>query len=241
MGAAQRNGISEDDGENQRDTKVLTQVSSIVLPAMFKAVETLSCGPDIVPFKKNKDNDMDIDDDDDAGVNDRARNPDSQAVESVANAIAEVAKQAPRAFLQSLFRKLMQRLLEATQAETRENEKICSLLCLARALVASESMDEANISLLYRALKPLIRSDENEPRVQKRAYRVLLEIAQRNKAFVTSSETLGELSKLLVDSIMTCQVSARHMRVKCMTAIVKGMDPTNKSHLVSCFRLAFKG
>lgn len=173
---------------------------------------------------------MDIDDDD-TDLN--PKNSNNQAVESVANAIAEIAKQAPRAFLQSLFRKLMQRLLEATtQAEVKETEKICTLLCLARALVASESMDEANISLLYRALKPLIRSDESEPRVQKRAYRVLLEIAQRNKEFVTASETLGELAKLLVDSIMTCQVSARHMRIKCMTAIVKGMDSSNKSHLV---------
>ena len=38
---------------------------------------------------------------------------------------------------------------------------------------------------------------------------------------------------LLVDSIVTCQVSARHMRLKCMTFIVDGFDSSNEVHMVS--------
>ena len=34
-----------------------------------------------------------------------------------------------------------------------------------------------------------------------------------------------------MDSIVTCQVSARHMRLKCMTCIVAGFDSDNEAHM----------
>ena len=162
-----------------------------------------------------------------------------QLVEAVTDAIGQLAQICPRDFLQGLFKKVVQRLLLATTevADNSEGDtnatalRMCSLLGLGQALVASGSLDDASLSLLYRAIRPLVRTDEHDPRVQKRAYKVLAEICQRHKDFVTSDERLSEMIDLLVDSIVTCQVSARHMRLKCMTCIVDGFDSSNSAHM----------
>lgn len=158
---------------------------------------------------------------------------DSQRSQSVIDAIAALARLAPKPYLQSLFKKVMQRLLAASQSEEQETEKICTLLGLSQALVTSQALDDASISLLYRAIKPLIRSDEHEARVQKRAYKVLYAICQCHSSFVSEQGLLQELLELLLDSIMTSQVSARHMRLKCMTLIVEGFEDGNAEHNVS--------
>ena len=163
-----------------------------------------------------------------------------QLVEAVTDAIGQLAQVCPNEFLQNLFKKVVQRLLMATTEvaeSTNSDEKnavamrMASLLGLGQALVASGSLDDASLSLLYRAIRPLVRTDEHDPRVQKRAYKVLAEICDQHKEFVTSEERLGEMTDLMVDSIVTCQVSARHMRLKCMTHIVEGFDSDNKAHM----------
>jgi len=101
--------------------------------------------------------------------------------------------------------------------------------------VASKVLDGSSIVFLYRALKPLIRNDEYGPRVQKRAYKVLAEICEQHHSFVAEPERLKELSALLTGTIMTSQISARSMRLKCMNLIVDGLDgdETSKEQLVS--------
>ena len=64
------------------------------------------------------------------------------------------------------------------------------------------------------------------------AYKVLTEICERHTDFVTSSERLNDLIELMVESIVTAQVSARNMRLKCMTVIVGGLDSSNEEHMV---------
>jgi ribosomal RNA-processing protein 12 len=64
---------------------------------------------------------------------------------------------------------------------------------------------------------------------------VLTEICERHTDFVTSSERLNELMDLMVESIVTAQVSARHVRLKCMTLIVSGFDSSNEAHMVMYF------
>jgi len=169
------------------------------------------------------------------------RQQNMQLVEAVTDAIGQLAQICPREFLQNLFKKVVQRLLLAsTEAGDSADDKaskeaqalrMCSLLGLGQALVASGSLDDDSVSLLYRAVRPLVRSDEHDSRVQKRAYKVLAEICEKHKDFVTSEERLNEMTDLMVDSIVTCQVSARHMRLKCMTYIAQGFDSSNQAHM----------
>ena len=161
---------------------------------------------------------------------------DYQQLQSVTMAISSMARLAPSEFLHGLFKKLMHRLLEEVQAEHGgDRERICALLTLSQALVASKVLEEENSSIvfLFRALQPLIRNDEHGPRVQKRAYKVLAEICEQHHEFVVEPERLKELLALLTGTIMTSQISARSMRLKCMNLIVDGLDDTNTELLVS--------
>eukprot|EP00571_Detonula_confervacea_P014457 CAMPEP_0172305402 /NCGR_PEP_ID=MMETSP1058-20130122/6707_1 /TAXON_ID=83371 /ORGANISM="Detonula confervacea, Strain CCMP 353" /LENGTH=1524 /DNA_ID=CAMNT_0013016997 /DNA_START=113 /DNA_END=4687 /DNA_ORIENTATION=+ len=228
------------------DYDVLSNVSTKILPSLFKLVETLNQSPS----KKSEGDDeamMEVDSVSSSKKKKKAAETKSQQnhmqlVEAVTDAIGQLAQICPREFLQNLFKKVVQRLLVATTeiAEDSSDDKdaknatamrMSSLLGLGQALVASGSLDDASLSLLYRAVRPLVRSDEHDPRVQKRAYKVLAEICDKHKEFVTSSERLTEMTELMVDSIVTCQVSARHMRLKCMTHIVKGFDSENQVHM----------
>lgn len=214
-----------DEGEVEAD--ILAELTTKLLPALFKLVETLNGTLSEVTNAKDS---MDVDEGD-AESKQNIQSLEAQRVQSVTEAIAALSRLAPKAYLQGLFKKVIQRLLAATQSEEDETEKISTFLGLSQALVSSEALDEDSVALLYRAVKPLIRSDLHESRVQKKAYKVMAEICSQYPSFVTEHERLNELTELLVGSIMTCQVSARHMRLKCMALIVNEFDSTNKQHM----------
>lgn len=217
------------------DYEVLSSVSTKILPSLFKLVETLNQSADA---KGSEAMEVEL-----SSKEAQAKSQQSaQLVEAVTDAIGQLAQICPRDFLQNLFKKVVQRLLVATTEATELSNddkgarnanalRMASLLGLGQALVASGSLDDASLTLLYRAVRPLVRTDEHDSRVQKRAYKVLAEICERHKEFVTSDERLAEMTDLMVDSIVTCQVSARHMRIKCMTHIVEGFDSANQAHM----------
>ena len=221
--------------EAAEDYSVLSNVSTKILPSLFKLVETLNESSSTESGEA-----MDVD----ASSSKEAQSQNQQnmqLVEAVTDAIGQLAQVCPPGFLQSLFKKVVQRLLMATTEITEAvgdkdainatAMRMASMLGLGQALVASGSLDDSSLALLYRAVRPLVRTDEHDPRVQKRAYKVLAEICERHKEFVTSDERLGEMTDLVVDSIVTCQVSARNMRIKCMTHIVQGFNSTNQTHM----------
>lgn len=204
------------------DQKTMQVAATKLLPVLFKLVsESASNSPT---------NQMDVDD------NSVAPGASSQDVQCIIDAISALARLAPEQFLHNLFQKLMHRLLEEVQSESGDKEKICSLLNLSEGIVTSEVLNESSISFLYRAVKPLIRTDEYGARVQKRAYKVLSEICEHHHSFVTDLDRLKELAGLLSGTILTSQVSARYMRLKCLKVIIEGYDESHKEQLVSFAR-----
>jgi len=216
----------------ERDYEIVEASSVKLLPALFKLVETLhgTNTADATTSKKSV-GDMDIDSNEGQSQKDSGKaSRNAQRVQAISDAIAELARICPQQFCQNLFKKIMQRLLVAIQSEEENSDKICTLLGLAQALVSSQSLDESSIFLLYRAIRPLIQSDEHDSRVQKRAYKVMAMICEKYGEFVTSSERLEEMTELMIASIMTCHVSSRHMRLKCMAHIVGNLDSSNEEH-----------
>jgi ribosomal RNA-processing protein 12 len=215
-------GVVVDGDDDYGDAKAMSEAAIKILPILFKIV-TSSQSPsnensergDVVNIALKELSDM------------------GQHAQSIARAISALSRLAPGPFVQGLFKKLMHRLLEEVQRESSDGEKICSLLNLSQALVVSRVLDQASISFLYRALKPLIRNDEYDSRVQKRAYKVLAEMCERYHSFFIQLDRLKELTDLLTGTIVTSQIAARHMRLKCMNIIVDGLDDTHAEHLVS--------
>lgn len=149
---------------------------------------------------------------------------DGQTLHNLTEAIACLARLSPPETVKVLFSKVLKRLLNASQAEDDLSDAMCTLLTLSQALVISGSLDHSSVSLLYRSLKPLIRSDETRPRVQKRAYRVLGEICARYGSFISDNDNVRDVLELLTSSMTTSQVSSRFMRLKCLTLIVKSFE-----------------
>lgn len=216
--------------QNDQDRVHLRDASVKLLPVLFKLV---SAPVGAQKIKGHESNEMDFEVEIKNGPEVREH---ALQLQSLVEAIAALAGFASEPFLLSLFKKLMNRLLEEVQSEKIDSERICSLLTLSQALVAGEVLDEDSISFLYRALKPFIRNDEHDIRVQKRAYKVLAEICERYHSFVCEVERLKELTSLLTHTIMTSQVSARHMRLKCMCAVVDGFDDQCSEQLTELYK-----
>jgi ribosomal RNA-processing protein 12 len=201
----------EDAAESRQDSQLIGRLSEKLLPSLFKLVNTLYDQQAIkVPENEGSPESLKSND----------KFADASQIQAVTRAIASFAPLAPTPLVQSLFSKVIQRLLEAWQSDEDLSEKMYTLLTLSEALVVSEALDQPSISLLYRSLKPLIRTDETKPRVQKRAYKVLAEVCHRYPAFVKEKKTVTELLDFLTSSTATSQTAARSMRIKCLNHIV---------------------
>ncbi|CAB9512441.1 RRP12-like protein [Seminavis robusta] len=214
-----RERMKMDDGtlseENQLEAEVLSKASVALLPVLFKNVERLHSSSDSQP----------ADDMEEDTTVPRTVDVDANLVQRITEAIASLASLAPKPFLQKLFKKVLSRLLAETQADDVEKMKVYSLLCLSQALVASGALQESSVSLLYRTLKPMIRDDKLDSKVQKMAYRVLLEICQCYHSYVAEKETMADLIDLLTGTAVSANIPARSIRLKCIGALVDGFGP----------------
>jgi len=228
------NGSLELD-DSSGDVAAVGAASVKLLPVMFKFVSDTHAA--LSDGKSDPNDEMDVEQQLPVKPSSDRALDDFQKLQSVTTAISSLARLAPDEFLRGLFKKVMHRLLEEVQSESPDSERICSLLTLSQALVAAKVLDESSIVFLYRALKLLIRNDEHGPRVQKRAYKALAEICEKHHSFVAEPERLKELSTLLTGTIMTSQIAARQMRLKCMRTIVNGLDETNTEQLKEIYKV----
>jgi ribosomal RNA-processing protein 12 len=217
---------SDNNDQIDSDARILSECSIKILPSLFKLVESLH---GVGQKQESRDPSEEMEEDDDEEK--KKSSSDIHRVVSVTDSISAFALFAPEEFRKGLFKKIIQRLLVATQSEQDETEKMCTLLGLAGALVKSGTLNEESISLLYRAIKPLIRSDEHNARVQKKSYKVFADICQDYNDFVIAPERLKEILDLLVGSTMSLQVSARYMRLKCIQYVVEGFDSENPDQM----------
>lgn len=161
-------------------------------------------------------------------------------IPALSETISAYALIAPPTFVSALFKKLVQRMLLATQVTGDEgevfkqkatqlssNQKAVILCELALALVPT--LDEAGVALLYKVVRPCVRLDRDLA-LQKRAYRVLGALCDHHRgSFLGSAETREDLVPLLTESLLTCHVSARHMRLRVLGSIVKTLDGTDQA------------
>ncbi|CAM9485490.1 unnamed protein product [Choristocarpus tenellus] len=163
-------------------------------------------------------------------------------ITAVCDAAGALASIAPPQFLTSLFKKLIQKILQVTEkANTplpglpltpappplHTYQRAQVLLELAASMASS--VDNECATLLYRAAKPLVR-DDSSPQLQKRAYKVLLALCLHRPGFMISSERLPDVLDLFTSSLLTCHVSARQMRLQCLTHLVKTFGRGNTVH-----------
>ena len=212
--------------DDHRDEKeALGRAAKKLLPNLFKLITDAHAA--LVESKADL---MDIDKES-FGTNTTGER--FQKLHAVCDAISMTARVSSRPFLEGLFKTVMQRILTEFQSDSGDKERVCALLTLSQALVSSQVLFTESLDFLYRALKPLLRDNETPPRVQKRAYKVLLELCEKHPCFISADGRTKELANLLTGTIMSSQISARYMRLKCICSIVHGAGRNEENESVS--------
>lgn len=198
----------------------LQETAKMLLPALFRlATDDIAIGSEMGVVEEA----------DEMTITSTSEN--GRRMQSLSNAISSLVCVARSDFVHGMYKKLMQKLLEEMQSEDQNSERLSSFLFLAQALAATGKLNDSSIALLYRTVKALLKEGEFSARIQKRAYKVLLELCSVYHSFVTETERLRELSKLLTETITSANVSARAMRLRCMIVIVQDLDASDLENL----------
>lgn len=149
------------------------------------------------------------------------------------------ASLAEAAFVTATFKKIMQKLLEATtqakrmEATSKEEGKPANAKVLARfkhtahgqmslAMTLISHMDLENINLLYRVIKPYLL-DDTDGAMQKRSYAVLVSICDNHPSFMTTEANLKDMTESICESLLTCSIPAKKMRLRCLVHLINAM------------------
>lgn len=141
----------------------------------------------------------------------------------------------PLEFRITLFKQLIESLLTktSTKFENKTKEKKVQMQChnLMHMLVAFvEFMDENSVALLYRVVQPYLLNDL-DAMMQKRAYTLLVAICTWHPKFTCQPQILQTLIATLCDSLLTCSIPAKKMRLRSLTHIMEAIKNTTDMNL----------
>lgn len=127
-----------------------------------------------------------------------------------------------KSLIKNISKKLLQQILESTgSSEDSEINKRASVW-MSVMLVLVPSIPQQVVTLLYKTIRPLLSVSESLS-LQKRAYNVLDSLLVHHGLILFQTESKLDILGAISDSLLTCNVSARHMRLKCMHSLVTVM------------------
>lgn len=172
---------------------------------------------------------------------------DADSAQILLDTVEGFASLAEASFVAQTFKKIMQKLLEATttakKLETAAQEegakagsvkKVHQLKRTAHAemnlaMTLISHMDEESINLLYRVIKPYLLDDTDAP-MQKRSYAVLVSICDHHPSFMTSESNLQDMTGSICESLLTCSIPAKKMRLRVLVHLINAMMTIEGAH-----------
>lgn len=158
---------------------------------------------------------------------------------NIIQCVASLTSIAPGPIITIMSKKLLKLLLSTTASYEASDAATCWMTVI---LAIIPYVPNAIITLLYRTIRPLLSVDENIS-LQKRAYRVLEALLKHHSALLFTMEldvdddgTSMEESRtcdapipmqildLISTSLLTCNVSARHMRLNCISQLFSALS-----------------
>lgn len=143
--------------------------------------------------------------------------------------VAAWASVAPATLVSAISKKLLQLLLRSTGGDGDSNDAASGWLAVVIAIIPH--LPHTMVALLYKTIRPLLAVNESVS-MQKRAYSVLDALLRTHGDVLYPSESRLQILSLVSDSLLTCHVSARHMRLRCMEALMNGMSQEDLSSAV---------
>jgi ribosomal RNA-processing protein 12 len=110
---------------------------------------------------------------------------------------------------------------------TSEENIAAGWMSVLRAIIPHLTPDL--VVLLYKTVRPLLSVDESLS-IQKRSYHVLEGLLQvHSDVIFTSAEPAMTILGIISESLLTCHVSARNMRLRCIDTLLKSLSDEEMS------------
>ena len=122
----------------------------------------------------------------------------------------------------AIANKLLKQLLMSTGSLDDHALNNRSAVWLSILLGLLPYLSEATVVMLYRTIRPLLVIGDSVS-LQKRAYQVLDALLTARGDLVYSVESRLDLLGVLRDSLLTCHVSSRHTRLRCMSSLLESI------------------
>ncbi|CAI5733919.1 unnamed protein product [Peronospora farinosa] len=161
---------------------------------------------------------------------------DTERAQVLLDTLEGFASLAEAKLIGTTFKKVMQKLLEATTEAKRvesdgagnHSKRATKLrqtshvqMALAMALLAH--VDDASVALLYRVVKPYLL-DDADAAMQKRSYAALVAICDLHPKFLSEESQLQDLTRAICDSLLTCSVPAKKMRLRVLAHLIRALQ-----------------
>jgi len=158
-------------------------------------------------------------------------------VQSCVSATAAWAALAPSHLITSVGKKLFKIVLSsnATQenASVEEDAEVSNWMNVILAILPY--LEEAMVVLLYKTLKPILTMSQSTV-MQKRGYLILDALLKNYAETVLQVDETSAIVRMVADSLYSCHVSSRHMRLRCIHTLIEGIAPEEREPAV---RLVF--
>ncbi|CAH0479352.1 unnamed protein product [Peronospora belbahrii] len=161
---------------------------------------------------------------------------DTERAQVLLDTLEGFASLAEAQLIGTIFKRVMQKLLEATTEAKRvesdsagcNSKRVAKLrqtshaqMALALALLAH--VDDTSVSLLYRVVKPYLL-DDADAAMQKRSYAALVAICDLHAKFLSEESQLQDLTRAICESLLTCSVPAKKMRLRVLAHLIRALQ-----------------
>ena len=136
---------------------------------------------------------------------------------SAVECIGSWAKISTPTLVTAISKKLLQLLLTAGDGNA---------VWMSVMLVVIPYLSDSLIVLLFKTVRPLLSLSEREEALslQKRAYQVLDSLLTTHPEVLHRFESRFDILQLVSESLLTCHVSSRNMRFRCIETLMAGMS-----------------
>lgn len=149
--------------------------------------------------------------------------------QSIVSCLSSVCSLASPQLVSTIAKKLLQMVLSTTTignemviGDNEENVTLSSWITILQSIIPY--LPEQMVVLLFRTIRPLLTDDK--PSLQKRAYAVLDALLKTHGNIIYRDDVAPRMNILetISQSLLTCHVSARSMRLRCIETIFSTMD-----------------
>ena len=188
---------AKESSSNSMHIQILSEMASSILPTLLMYLETI----DICDAK----------------------------FQSIVNCLSSVCSLASSQLVSAIAKKLLQMVLSTTTignemvlGDNEENVTLSSWITILQSIIPY--LPEPMVILLFRTIRPLLTDDK--PSLQKRAYAVLDALLKTHGDVIYRDDVAPRMNILetISQSLLTCHVSARSMRLRCIETIFSTMD-----------------